>query len=216
MIIDMSTYNGPCIYSIWSSDASEKVYIGKTKNYSSRCKRHHNDLKADRHGNIYLQRLFNKDKELNMCPLDFCSSDLLSSKEIFWISFFKSNIVGYNFTKGGENIPDSLLKWSDERKKAWSKRCSEKPIAKGTKKSKSWKLKMSDAINRRRKEGILADHLKIKCSVTTPSGDTTIYDSIKEAAESNNLAYTYLSEKLKINKGTTVVKRFKISIDVKD
>lgn len=214
MKTELKNYNGPCIYSIWVDENPDKIYIGKTINYKIRSKRHYNDLKAQRHGNSYLQRLFNKNKKFNICPLEFCDKNDLSNKEVFWINFFKTNIVGYNLSKGGENIPDKLLKWSDERKKEWSKRCSEKPIAKGYKKSKSWKEKMQASVEFRKQIGNLNIHLDKQCIVTDiKTGILVIYKNIKAAAVSNNLAYTYLTEKIKKGNGIVIVKHFKIELN---
>lgn len=211
MNINMLTYSGPCIYTIWSSETPEKIYVGKTINYTIRSKRHFNDLKAKRHGNIYLQRIFNKGQELNICPLEFCNKDSLLAKEVFWVDFFKTNTSGYNFSKGGESIPDKLIKWSDERKKAWSKRCSENPIAKGVKKSDSWKRKMQESIQKRREAGNLMNHLNNSCIVTdTINGLSNTYKSIKEAASITKLSYTYIIKKLKTGNGTAIIKHYKI------
>jgi hypothetical protein len=214
MKISMSTYNGPCIYKIWTTDDPERVYIGKTNNYSVRSKRHFNDFKSERHGNIYMQRLFNKGLELNICPLDFCKKDILSSKEEFWVDLYKSNVSGYNLSKGGESIPDELLKWSKERKESWSKYCSENPIAKGVKRSKTWHEKMQASIKSRREAGTLFSNLDKPCIVTNiKSGISVKYKNMKEAAISSNLAYTYMTEKLKKGNGSAIIKQFKIVLN---
>lgn len=204
--IDLPKYSGPCIYFIWDETRPGKYYIGKTVNYSARSKRHTLDLKRQRHGNTYLQRVFDKQGCLNICPLELCSKSELSKREQFWVSFYKTNITGYNLSEGGETIPDELLRWSPERKKAWSKRCSEKPIAAGTKKSAEWKQKMQESIVRRKAAGTFMRHSSRSCVVIDSSNQKTVYKSIKDAAKTLDVAYTYLTEKLKAGSGKAIIK----------
>lgn len=215
MNINIPKYNGPCIYTIWTSEEPEKIYIGKTVNYGIRSKRHLTDLKAGRHGNSYLQRLFNKGKELNICPMEVCSKDTLSDREKFWVSFYHTYSSGYNLTKGGESIPEELITWSEERRQAWSKHCSENPIAKGVKRSDVWKSKMKDSIEARRRVGILMQHRNKRCVVTNLSTGVSIsYKNIKMAAEENKLNYIHLTERIKKGNGVATVKHFKVKLDV--
>lgn len=204
--VDLEGYSGACIYAIWTDSKPNKFYIGKSVNYSRRAKRHFLDLKAKRHGNVYLQRLFDKGLELNICPLELCSNDVLSNREMFWVSFYKSNISGYNLSEGGETIPDEMLKWSEERKKAWSQYCSENPIAAGTKKSVQWKQKMQESVLRRKAAGTFMVHRNKSCIVIDASNNQTVFKSIKEAAQKLKVGYTYLTEKLKAGSGKATIK----------
>lgn len=213
MRTDLSTYSGPCIYTIWDDSRPNKFYIGKTINYASRAKRHALDLSRKRHGNTYLQRLFDKGAQLNICPLEICDKESLSNREVFWVSFYKSNDTGYNLSKGGEAMPDELLKWSEERKKAWSKRCSNNPIAAGTKKSAEWKVKMQQSIKRRKASGTFMAHKNVSCVVLDKMNKRNVYKSIKEAAQISGVAYTYLTEKLKAGSGKAIIKSLTFSIN---
>jgi len=211
--VNIAEYNGPCIYTIWTSEDPEKVYIGKTINYKIRSKRHITDLKGQRHGNSYLQRLFNKGYEFNICPLEICDKETLSYREEFWVSFYKTNTLGYNLTKGGESAPEKLITWSEDRKKAWSKYCSDNPIAKGVKRSALWHTKMQDSIQRRKNAGTLMIHLNKECTVLDIlTNKLTTYANIKVAAKENNLARSYVYEKLKKGKGAATIKHFIIKV----
>lgn len=50
-----------CIYQIRNKN-NNKIYIGSTKNFHKRKLRHINDLRNNKHHNIYLQRCWNKTK----------------------------------------------------------------------------------------------------------------------------------------------------------
>ena len=108
-------YKGPCIYVIINM-VKEMFYIGKTKNYKQRACTHLSELKSNTHSNIRLQRLYNKNIPLLMTPFEFCSEDVLDDREMFWISFFKTNNKqhGYNFSAGGIDLKH-LNKWARQR-----------------------------------------------------------------------------------------------------
>ena len=76
-----------CIYQIKSCLKPERIYIGSTENYSKRQRAHINDLRANRHRNIILQRHFNKygEKDLFFTILCACDKEYLFIQEQFFI-----------------------------------------------------------------------------------------------------------------------------------
>lgn len=78
---------------------TNKTYIGKSINIDSRWKSHISNLKTNKHINKDLQLDWNKFGESNFSfkVLEYCSEDLLSSRERHWIDIFNSKLFGYNF-----------------------------------------------------------------------------------------------------------------------
>lgn len=77
-----------------------KIYIGRSKNISSRLKQHKRDLIGNRHSNPYLQTSWNKYGEENFIfePLEFLPINYTYSREIYWIKAYNSldRLSGYN------------------------------------------------------------------------------------------------------------------------
>jgi group I intron endonuclease len=110
-----------CIYCILNCNTG-MLYFGQTRNFSKRSLEHKNDLKANRHCNSWLQRLFNKENLFMIFPVEKCDIDKLNEKEIFWISYHDSSnrVNGYNLSKGGTNSilwsPEVIKKRADKRR----------------------------------------------------------------------------------------------------
>lgn len=113
-------YNEPCIYCILNY-SNGKLYFGLTKHFKTRVRDHLNDLKALRHNNSYLQNAWNKQQKFVIFPVEKCTVEELSIREIFWIDYHKTTVRanGYNLTFGGEDLKhmtkESLLKRSITR-----------------------------------------------------------------------------------------------------
>jgi group I intron endonuclease len=91
-----------CIYKI-SFPETEKVYVGSTSRWPTRRSEHLNSLKKDKHFNIYMQRVFNKNGgKINFDILEeFESVENLISREQYWVDFFDSSNKnkGFNLVK---------------------------------------------------------------------------------------------------------------------
>ena len=117
-----------------------KKYIGYAKNIFRRWKKHHSELRLNRHDNGYLQNIYNKyGKDIfKYWIIQECSNENLPLMEIYWISYYNSyrdDGEGYNLTRGG----DGLLDPSVETRKKLS------DINKGKPKSEETKQKISNS-----------------------------------------------------------------------
>ncbi len=94
-----------CIYMIRNLD-NGKIYIGQTNDYSSRVNSHLSALRRGKASNKYLQASFNKHGEdrFEFSIVEQCPISELDDREMYWISTYDSNNVGYNMTAGGGGI----------------------------------------------------------------------------------------------------------------
>lgn len=94
----------PFIYKI-TNKINNKVYIGKTiKTVESRWKQHCLDCKKERNSNRPLYRAMRKYgiENFNIEPIEECSKEVLSEREMYWIKHFDTYKNGYNATTGGD------------------------------------------------------------------------------------------------------------------
>lgn len=88
---------------------NNKKYIGLSRNIEQRWNEHKSKLRRGKHGNIYLQRAWNRDGEdaFKFYILETCNSDVLSEREQYYINkeHTLSHEYGYNLTNGGEDAP---------------------------------------------------------------------------------------------------------------
>lgn len=108
----------PCgvIYKI-TNLLNGKVYIGKTKNNPRDRWNRHCCLTSGSIGEwkMPIKKAIKKYGKNNFSfeVIESCPVDNLNSREIYWISYYKSNIEGYNVTSGGTDnsyrikIPES-------------------------------------------------------------------------------------------------------------
>ncbi|MEE0085391.1 MAG: GIY-YIG nuclease family protein, partial [Paludibacteraceae bacterium] len=84
---------------------NHKKYIGQSIDIYHRWKDHRRELNGNRHHNEYLQRAWNKYKEINFrfYILEVCEDSLLDEREIYYIENFDclNNRFGYNLELGG-------------------------------------------------------------------------------------------------------------------
>ena len=82
-----------------------KVYIGQSRNLSSRKYSHFHALENGTHHNKYLQRAYIKhgSKSFKFDILEYCDVEQLNSREQYWINTYKSMQAshGYNNESGG-------------------------------------------------------------------------------------------------------------------
>lgn len=85
---------------------NNKIYIGKSVNIRKRISRHKGELSKNKHCNPHLQSAWNIDgcEGFTAGVLELCDKELLSQKEIDYISSYKASsmLYGYNLTDGGE------------------------------------------------------------------------------------------------------------------
>jgi group I intron endonuclease len=91
-----------------------KKYIGRGKNIIARWRHHRSDLKLNKHGNGYLQNVYNKygEENLKYWIVQECSKEYLLLMEIYWIAYYNSyrdDGGGYNLTRGGESMSNASL-----------------------------------------------------------------------------------------------------------
>lgn len=99
------------IYSI-TNIKNGKKYIGSAKNFKIRWNRHINDLKKNKHCNVYLQRIYNK-HGLDIFKFEIIEKcdyvkDTIMEKENYYIKYFdsKNSKMGYNLSDAsfGDNL----------------------------------------------------------------------------------------------------------------
>lgn len=80
-----------------------RSYIGQTCSLFRRKNDHIRELRNNRHSNRHLQNAWNKYGEENFTweVLEYCSTDLLNEREMYWIEYYNSFKTGFNLTTGG-------------------------------------------------------------------------------------------------------------------
>lgn len=86
-----------CIYQI-KNNINNKLYIGSTKDYAGRISMHISQLNRNVHGNIYLQRAWNKygSDSFSCSIVMLCNEDVLLINEQYFIDTYKPS---YNLAK---------------------------------------------------------------------------------------------------------------------
>lgn len=78
----------------------KKLYIGQSRNYKERFRKHKERLVSDKHNNIYLQRAWNKYGEYNFRfeLLEECEDRFLNTLEHYWCNILQTHDdrFGYN------------------------------------------------------------------------------------------------------------------------
>ena len=113
----MKLYNKPGIYCI-QNIINGKLYVGASKNIGQRFSKHKCDLKKGKHGNIYLQRAYNKYKIENFVfkAIIICEPFEMNKYEKLFIRLYDSSNKekGYNLDSGGNidicRSPETILK----------------------------------------------------------------------------------------------------------
>lgn len=156
-----------------------KIYVGKTKDMYRRCGQYVYDFNTRRTGHLndYLIKSIEKYGlgSFEFFPLEFCSNEQLSSRELFWIEHLNSTdrSVGYNLrldsSSGMIVVAETSEKISRNLKTQW---------ANGIRSSHSSKMKENWASNPYRVERqaeILRSLLtKYEYSIAKPSGETVV------------------------------------------
>lgn len=135
------------IYQIVNT-ADGKRYIGRSNHLEKRWKTHEWLLKTNRHFNIHLQRAYNLNPSaFKFEVLEYCESEDLNEKEVFYISKFNTmNMAyGYNLCEGGKSTTGRV--------------CTEETRKKISEKKTGYKCKREDVEKRTRslKEHIAND-----------------------------------------------------------
>lgn len=111
-----------------------KCYVGQAGCIEERIERHWSLLERSKDVR-FLQNAYNKYGKDNFYyeVLEECTIDKLDDKEIYWISYYKSNNrkYGYNLTEGGSGSRG--YKWSEESRKKLSESCKGRIVSEETK-----------------------------------------------------------------------------------
>lgn len=87
----------------WNS--TNRVYIGQSINIQNRYREHCLKLRTNKHYNKKLQEYYNTQLEVPEIEILLeCSTELLNSKEIYYIDKYNSYNLGFNSTKGGNSL----------------------------------------------------------------------------------------------------------------
>lgn len=81
-----------------------KVYVGQSADVWKRQRQHLNDLRANRHRNIRMQRAFNRDGEsqFEFSLIEECTPETLTQREQYWLDFFSTS-YRYNICPAAES-----------------------------------------------------------------------------------------------------------------
>lgn len=202
----------PAIYGLRNL-LNNKIYVGKTRDMYFRCYQYTYDFREKRkdHINEYLFRSMEKNgiENFEMFPLEFCSIDDLSERELFWMDELRSceNERGYNLRRdsssGMETHQNTSDKISARLKEEW---------ASGVRDGHADKLKA--AWDRRGPEGRAEQgrrfsRMKTKWEYTVDGGEPILYADLNRMG----LAYAAMTKfsKLKVDtvvaKGHTITRR---------
>lgn len=146
-----------CIYKI-SFGESNRLYIGSTKNFSSRKRSHLSLLRRKLHKNIYLQNAYDKHSETLFSMsivevIDDTSKSNIEAREQHWLDHYMSydRSKGYNILKKAYQA--SGFGNSDEQKRAnHSAFMSGRQYAKGSKRTDEYKQWHREFHKNRKKE----------------------------------------------------------------
>lgn len=81
------------IYKI-SNLQNGKVYIGQSVDINARWSNHRSELKRNKHGNLFLQRSWNKygEQSFEFSIIERDSQENLNERETYWCNFFKETL----------------------------------------------------------------------------------------------------------------------------
>lgn len=100
------------------NDLNNKVYIGQTiQSLQKRFNGHCCKSKSDRSVNMHIKRAILKygKEHFNIELIEECDISLLDSREIYWISYYNSNVEGYNLTEGGNSNREAMTTALEDR-----------------------------------------------------------------------------------------------------
>lgn len=166
-----------CIYEI-KNIVNQHRYIGQTKNFYTRKRKHMNDLKKNKHKNDYLQNAWNKygEKNFEFNIIEICDILDLDSKEIFECMKIAANKYNIDYRmiicscKNKCIVVDSIWMYYDEYI-TYTEEDLQKIISEAEYKRNKGKKKSVICIN-----------------------TNEIFDSVKEASKKYNLDKSSLSK----------------------
>jgi group I intron endonuclease len=186
---------------IYLIEINEQQYVGSTAtSFNARFKKHMSDLIANRHGNIIMQRLYNKYQNIKFSILEECEPDIVLQREQYFIDTLNPSI---NICKKAGNSMGRMV--SDETRQKIREKLKGKPLSCET-------IRKLSLV---RKGRVLTEEHKNKLSksmigrngrrvVDISTG--IIYDTIKSCCISLRIPYSSLKDALarRIRNKTTI------------
>lgn len=175
-----------CIYKI-TNLVNNKIYIGSTKDFRDRTYHHFSELKCQRHGNIHLQRSYNKHGKHNFKIeiVEECKDSELFSRESYYTKLYKS------FERGkGYNICPILIGDKIELSEETRKRMSE-AAKEGFRTGKRSAARLKQISSK--KTFLYKDNILIKT-----------YDSRRELMKDLDLTINFVTKWVKREKGRVI------------
>jgi group I intron endonuclease len=180
---------GPIVYAIICEDKKlgdeQFIYIGSSENGHERKPRHFNPLRNGNHGNIKLQRSYNKRGQnvFKMVVLEYVLKSNQFEREQNWLDFFR-NYFGDNSVYNINDIAG-----------APPKLCGEMNGFFGKKHSEETRKKVADS-NRKRKREVIPKKLSPKpekiYKIINSDGEVEIFKNITHFALSKNINHSKL------------------------
>ena len=207
---------------------TKKIYIGQTReSFYRRWIFHKWNLKNGIHNNKHLQNAYNKYgnesfefgvlEKFPVSEKDIVTKDILSKREMWWISYYNSHKDGYNLTDGGEtqdgkNVPEASRKRVGEmnRKRMIGTKLSKETkdkmslAHKGLVKSDEHRRHLSDSLTGKPK----TEKHKQNCRIANQGSKQKTAKYTEKIIENIRLDYmagksvTQLAQEYKINRGT--------------
>lgn len=135
---------------------NNKIYVGKSTNIEIRWQRHKNDLRRNKHDNIYLQRSYNTHgiDSFEFSIIEECSVDTLLEREQHYLDqIFES---GNTYNMSTRSLSGGSVKRTQEQKDHLSKIHTGKKLSQATK----------DKLSKANKGKTLSENTKQKISET--------------------------------------------------
>lgn len=140
--------------------------------------------------------------------LEECDDDIVSEREIYWISYFRStdDSIGYNISQGGEGGTHYWATLTEEQRAEHNKKISKAKQGQ-PRRPHSEETKRRMALSFPRDPEWLANRAKAKCKTFTcvnhSSGEVFFTDNLKAFCQANLLTYSNMTYNARTKKTFT-------------